>query len=458
MQAISASLVTEAYAERVGPSGRPELPEDQVRALRVSREAPQRLEQPAIVVLEPEGDSEASSLSDLVDIGKLQDAVTDVDVAFPRFAQLTGGRMIAELRVIGFAMPDGTIRPVAAAHSSGGENLAVDAGASQPPLQFAVGGVGSLATAWAVAANSMASCLPVAFEAKSGRSYIFAQNVEGDWLLPVAPDGETLVLAALPAPVPHLDALSALENMAPILEKTGEAVDRVVAPARPLIDSAHNAVSRSLERTGEVVDPVLDATGAAISKSFEQTSAAVKPLLDGAGDLARTTGDTLMKPVLDATGAAMGKSVEAAREGLEASGAPALYESTIGKGFAEAAAPAWQLTKENVSFGLAATGAAGMGLLEASKDHVGKGLDVTDRGLSSTPVISPLYVGTRDHVRRVVDQVDQVIDPACKHLLGATEQIIGKAAGALGITPAPPVRTSGAAPDPETAAAPIAAG
>ena len=151
MQTVPAALVSGAYEERVGPSDggvgerlRPELPNELAHLLHLSRRPSQgpaqRLEKPALVVVEPAGGLlESTSMSDLVELGTLEHAVTDVDEAYPRFAELTGGRSIAELRVLGFKQSDGTVVTFASSETS------VPGGEAPPPLQFPVDGVGSLA-------------------------------------------------------------------------------------------------------------------------------------------------------------------------------------------------------------------------------------------------------------------------------------------------------------------------
>ena len=185
--AMANQIIDQQYRRRISKeSTLSDLPEEQAQLLANFRAVPDsefvRLEVPAIVVMEPGPSETPPPLSELTELGTLNLMVTDVTQAFPRFSELTGGRSIGGVYPLGFANAQGVLRPVFAGHSyEPGKPVA------QPPAAFAVGGIGTLSAAFAAHDASRKQYELPAFivhEADGERAYVFAKNLEGDWLLP----------------------------------------------------------------------------------------------------------------------------------------------------------------------------------------------------------------------------------------------------------------------------------
>ena len=173
----------------------------------------------AVVVTEAgiEEQKESVPFSSLEQVGKLQLMVTDVDHAFPKYAELTGGREIGSFRVVGFEK-DGVV-----------ELNAVD-------------------KYWAP--------LPVIFDGE--KRVVVIKGATGEWLLPPPESGTRLVVCAVPLFAPHLDAI---DGMAAGVKAAGDATEKTT---RPMMDATNGAANAAFVAVGDMTKPLTDASGKAL--------------------------------------------------------------------------------------------------------------------------------------------------------------------------------------------------
>ena len=347
----------------------------------------------AVVVLEAgSGEEEYLPMADLTQIGELQLMVTDVDEAFPRFAELTGGRQISALRVLGF--------------EEGG-------------MVF-VGGVANRASAARLRVHADAA----------HKRYVFAKDIRGKWLLPTGDsESRTLVLVAEAAPAPHLDAMDGTKTL----------LGRASTVAKPMVDAAgaavihgaeytYTSVGRGLEATSAAVAPVLEATKENVGRGVEATSAAVAPAWEATkqnvGPVLEATRDNVGRG-LEATTAAVGPAWEATKQ------MGPVLEATV------------TATRENVGRGLEATSAAVAPVASAAwagtKEHVGKGLQAANDAMApavapaweaTTRAAAPMIEVTRETTRKGIEVTSAAVGPAWQvttQTLEATSAAVGPA-------------------------------
>ena len=258
----------------------------------------------AAVVLDTRSLSAAAELSgarvpmdSLTTLGKLQLMVTDAREAFPRFGELTGGREIGALRVVGYS-EDGMLSLTPRASS---QRLLVAEGPAQKGGTSAIG--------------------------LSYRRYVFIKEITGEWVLPASSATQTLVLAAEAAFSPHLDAMEGtrevirgvVEHSKPVVDATGAAAGSFLDGAGATWEATRENVGRGLEAVG----PVWAATQENVGKGLEATTAA----------MAGTTEQ-------------IGKGLQAANEAMAPAVAPVL--EPFGKGLeatGAAVAPVWAATQ-----------------------------------------------------------------------------------------------------------------
>jgi len=206
----------------------------------------------ATVVLDPAlpANTDSVPMSDLTTIGKLQLMVTDVQEAFPRFSELTGGRSIAALRVLGVES-DGT----------------VDLGSAAP--------------------RASSVRLLVACDYANSKRYIFLKDVSGKWGIPESSKRKRIVLAAEAAAAPHIDAMEGARTL-----------------TKPLLDGATAAALAGAEFTR----PGIEATGAVVGTAWEATRENTLRGLEVTGAVVATAGETVGKS-LQAANDAMAPAV-----------------------------------------------------------------------------------------------------------------------------------------------------
>jgi len=310
------------------------------------------MDAPAVVVLEDVGFSgeEPVALSALTKVGQLEMIVTDVLEAFPRFAEQTGGRQVAALRVVGFA-EDGVV----VSGSRGREATRL-----------------------------------VAHMDAERRRFVFAKSITGKWLVPQGSATRPLVLVAEAGAAPLLDvAEGSVALVAPAWEVTKEgtlkgleATKGAVAPAWEVtkegtlkgLEATSAAVAPAWEATKQNVAPVIVATGAAVAPAWEATKEGTRKGLNATSAAVEATRETYKEKVapalgktVEATGAAVAPAWEATKEGTRKG-----LEVTKG-----AVAPAWEVTKQNVAPVLESSGvtAAWETTVEVTRENTRKGLE-----------------------------------------------------------------------------------